>query len=43
VLNGFLGDTRLMGAYAIRKLVRVLAWTATLVLVACVLGSGSSS
>jgi Mn2+/Fe2+ NRAMP family transporter len=40
VLNRLSGDKRLMGQYASTPLVRVLAWTATLVLIACVLALG---
>jgi Mn2+/Fe2+ NRAMP family transporter len=36
VLNRLSGDRRLMGDYATGPVVRVLAWTATAVLMACV-------
>ena len=40
VLNRLSGDTKLMGEHASTPAVRVLAWSATLVLLACVLALG---
>ena len=40
VLNRLSGDTKLMGEHASTPAVRVLAWSATLVLIACVLALG---
>jgi NRAMP (natural resistance-associated macrophage protein)-like metal ion transporter len=40
VLNRLSGDRKLMGEYASTRAVRVLAWSATFVLIACVLALG---
>ena len=40
VLNRLSGDTKLMGEHASTPAVRMLAWSATLVLLACVLALG---
>jgi len=40
VLNRLSGDTQLMGEHANTAVIRILAWSATLVLLACVLALG---